>query len=361
MIIKSMSRKHASFSQLIDYLEAEAKTGTRANHRFSIFHNTYSRDTEALKAEFESNAQSLKFRKNGVYLYHEVISITRSHHTDENHQKEALQTIVREYLRMRAGKQLAYAVLHEDKKDHLHFHLVISANEAQDEKRKRLSKADFSSIQTQLEKWTLETFPELHQQAVFAPNQTQEQKAEKQKKARISNQGAEMKRRGGKTTERDHMKATLEGIFSTATSGQHFAELLEKAGLKFYTRGKNHGVTTDDGTKYRFATLGLTEAWEALNQRMTKTLHQGAKTVQDTVKQTAKTVRGQQETTTKTRQEAKTENERQLAETGEDTSQDTQAPDPIAEEMERRKAEMKQWREKQAKHQTSTSQKQKPS
>lgn len=374
MIIKSMSRKHASFGQLIDYIEKGS-----SSRRFSVFHNTYSRDSEEIKREFEANSENLRFRKNGVYLYHEVISITRSHHTHEDQQKEALQTIVREYLKMRASKQLAYAVLHEDKADNLHFHCVISANEAQDTTRKRLSKADFAEMQAQLEKWTLETFPELEQKAVFAPNQTNEQKAEKQRKAKISNNGAELKRRGGKTTERDTMKETLEAIFSTSTNGQHFTELLEKAGLKFYTRGKNHGVITEDGTKYRFSTLGLAEAWDDLDRRMMETLHRGAEKVQDTARQTAETVLGQRETTDKPRQEAKTDTARQQSETVPDTSRDnpekentqqkTHPPDdqhygeidPIEAEAQRRLEEMRQRRQKQAKNQDSISQKQKPS
>ncbi len=374
MIIKSMSRKHASFGQLIDYIEKGS-----SSRRFSVFHNTYSRDSAELKEEFEANSENLKFRKNGVYLYHEVISITRSQHTHEDQQKEALQKIVREYLKMRATRNLAYAVLHEDKKDNLHFHLVISANEAQDEKRKRLSKSDFSSIQIQLEKWTMETFPNLEQKAVFAPNQTDQEKQERQQKARISNDGAEIKRRGGKTSERDTMKETIEGIFSTATNGRHFAELMEKAGLKLYQRGKNYGVSDQSGTKYRFSTLGLAEAWEDLDKRMLATLHRGAETVQDTVRQTAETVLGQHETNDKPRQEAKTETARQQAETVQDTSQDnpkkentqqkTHPPDdqhhseidPIEAEMNRRMEEIANRREKQKTTQTNTSQKQKPS
>lgn len=364
-----MTRKHASFSQLIDYIER----GVGRNNTFSVHFNTYSRDSEELKAEFSQNAERLKFRKNGVYLYHEVISIKRTHRISEDQQKEALQKVVMEYLRMRASKQLAYAVLHSDKADNLHFHLVISANDAGDSQRKRLSKSDFSSIQIQLEKWTMETFPNLEQKAVFAPNQTDQEKQERQQKARISNDGAEIKRRGGKTSERDTMKETIEGIFSTATNGRHFADLMEKAGLKLYQRGKNYGVTDQNGTKYRFSTLGLAESWDDLDKRMMEALHQGAEKVQETVRQTAETVLGQSETpredTTKARQEAKNEERTAEAKTPEDTSQDTHktaekhhqdtpAPDPIAEEAERRRLEMEAIRAKRAS--TKTSHRQKP-
>jgi hypothetical protein len=225
MIIKSMSRKHPSFDQLIDYIESERKLKSR---QFSIFHNIYNRDSEKLKAEFAENAEQLKFRKNGVYLYHEVISITRATHIEEAEQKAILQKIVTEYLKMRARNNLAYAVLHEDKKDNLHFHIVISANEAQSTTRKRLSKADFAEIQTRLEKWTLETYPQLEQKAVFYQNQTDQEREAREQKAHLSNKGTELKRRTGKTSKRDDMKATLTGIFETARDGRHFTELLEK-------------------------------------------------------------------------------------------------------------------------------------
>lgn len=89
-------------------------------------------------------------------------------------------------------------------------------------------------------------------------------------KASISNKGAELKRRTGKTSTRDQIKETLSGIFETARDGRHFTDLLEKENLKIYQRGKQHGVIDQDGTKYRFSTLGLAEEWEALDKRMTE-------------------------------------------------------------------------------------------
>ena len=279
-----MSRKHPSFDQLIDYIESEKKLKSK---NFSVFHNTYSRNTDGLKKEFSENARHLKFRKNGVYLYHEVISITRTQNIDEDQQKAILKNIVSEYLRMRARKNLAYAVLHEDKKDNLHFHIIISANEAEQSNRKWFTKADFAEIQTRLEKWVLETYPKLEQKAVFYQNQTDQEREERQNKAHISNKGAELKRRAGKTSTRDQMKSTLESIFENARDGRHFTELLEKENLKIYQRGKQHGVIDQDGTKYRFSTLGLAEDWEALDRRMLEKL-QNQKTAQTTSQETAK-------------------------------------------------------------------------
>jgi hypothetical protein len=271
MIIKSMSRKSPSFDQLIDYIESEQKLKSR---HFSLYHNVYTRNSDELKTEFKNNAHYLKFRKNGVYLYHEVISITRAKHLAENEQKALLKNIVSEYLHIRAKNNLAYAVLHEDKKDNLHFHIVISANEAEDSTRKRLSKADFADIQIRLEKWTLEHHPELEQKAVFFQNQTEAEKEERASKAHISNKGREQQRRTGHTPKRDDIKTTLQSIFKDSTDGQHFTEKLNTAGFTMYQRGKQYGIIDQNGTKYRFSTLGLTEQWEDLDRRMTENLQQ---------------------------------------------------------------------------------------
>lgn len=165
---------------------------------------------------------------------------------------------------------MAYAVLHEDKADNLHFHLVISANEYKGEQRKWFYKADFASIQTHLERHVLTHYPELEQQAVFYGNLSQEQKETKQNKARLSNAGAELKRRTGNTPKREEVKTTLEAIFSTSTTPQDFTESMKQAGFTFYQRGKHAGIADRDGNKYRFATLGLADDWEQFDQRMRK-------------------------------------------------------------------------------------------
>lgn len=340
MIIKSMSRKHPSFAQLIDYIERESKLKSRD---FSIHHNLYSRDRERLKEEFMENARHLRFRKNGVYLYHEVLSITRSQHLEEAEQKARLQTIVQEYLKARAKNNLAYAVLHEDT-DNLHFHIVISANEAGDTNRKRLSKAQFADIQTSLEKWVLEAHPELEQHAVFHENQTREERAEREaKKSHLSNRGEELKRRGGKTTERDELQERLAEIFETARDPRHFSELINEAGFTLYTRGQTHGVSDRDGNKHRLNRLGLSEAWQALDERMNSYIHTEKATQEHKEKAEA-----QQDTTTRDQP-----NTPPTEEQGEAPNQvKTEAKEPSASayeaEAEQRLAEMKAIRAKRA-------------
>jgi hypothetical protein len=291
MIIKSMSRKHPSFAQLIDYIEGDAKLKSR---EYSIHHNLYGHDrdhrqhsrhapdqdapaqdtdhaTDHIKQAFEENARHLRQRKNGVYLYHEILSMSRSQSMTEDEQKRVLKQIVESYLHARGRHNMAYAVMHEDTQN-LHFHICMSANAVGDKERTRLSKEQFANIQIELERYVLKHYPKMEQRAVFHQNQTPEERAErmatKDAKQRLSDRGEQVKRRGGQSTIRDQVQETLTDIFESATDPRHFTELLEKAGFTLYTRGQSHGVTDRDGNKYRLARLGLADSWQRLDARM---------------------------------------------------------------------------------------------
>lgn len=335
MIIKSMSRKHPSFAQLIDYIEGEAKLKSRA---FSILHNTYSRDTESLKREFEANARHLRARKNGVYLYHEVVSVSRTQHLTEDEQKTILKAITQSYIEARCRRNLAYAVLHEDTHN-FHFHIVMSANEVGAESRVRLSKAQFADIQTRLEAWVLREYPELEQKAVFHKNQTQAERSEREaKRQHLSDKGEQMKRRGAKTDKRDQVQERLTDIFETATDPRHFADLMEKAGFTFYTRGKTHGITDREGNKYRLARLGLAEAWQRLDEKMNSYIHAQKATREEKSHHEAKPT-----------PETKTTPPRADEQT--DRTSHTTEQDPIQTEADKRLADIKAMRAKRAERQ----------
>jgi hypothetical protein len=343
MIIKSMSRKHPSFAQLIDYIEGEAKLKSRA---FSIHHNTYSRDAESLKREFEANARHLRQRKNGVYLYHEVVSVSRTQHLTEDEQKTILKAITQSYIEARCKRNLAYAVLHEDTHN-FHFHIVMSANEVGEESRTRLSKAQFADIQTRLEAWVLKEYPELEQKAVFHKNQTQSERSEREaKRQHLSDKGEQMKRRGAKTDKRDHVQERLTDIFATATDPRHFAELMERAGFALYARGKTHGITDREGNKYRLARLGLADAWQRLDEKMNSYFHAQKAKQDEHDRHEAKPA---PETTTPPRTEERTDRT---------ATKTTTEQDPIQTEAEKRLAEMKAIRAKRAAKQQAQTKKQ---
>lgn len=246
-----MSRKQPNFWQIVDYME-----DGRQDNRFTIIHNFYTNSTEKIKKEFEKNARLLTKRKNGVYMYHEVLSITKSTQLSDDEQKQQLREIALEYIDKRAKNNLVYAVLHDDKSDNFHYHFVISSNELQERKKHRLSKAQFSKFKIELEKLVLKNYPELEQKEIIS----------KQANEKLSNKGAELKRRTGNTTQRDSVKARLKTVFESSKNKHAFFTNLSKQGLEIYVRGKTIGVVDQNtGRKHRLKTLGMLDQFEQVS------------------------------------------------------------------------------------------------
>lgn len=256
MIIKSMSRKEPSFGQLIDYMSDIDKSQTKYN----VYQNLFARQNRAMEAEFLANAKLMRKRKNGNYLYHEILSITVAEQLSLDEQKARLRDIAYEYAKRRAPSNLIFGTLHDDHgDDHLHYHLLISANALGEAKKTRLSKAEFSKFKKELEQMVLTQYPELEQSVVI--NQEAGEK--------LSNKGAEQKRRTGKTPQRDAVKTKLVDIFSRCADKEAFFTALDDAGLSFYVRGKTIGVKDlSTGRNHRLKTLGMLEAFDDLSQRI---------------------------------------------------------------------------------------------
>lgn len=258
MIIKSLSRKHRSFDQLIGYMEKEQ------GHR-AIYHNFYGSDSMNRKdiiKEFMDNSQRLPKRKNGNYLYHDIISFEARHDLDDERVNEILIEIGELYLQEKAPKQLAFANIHTDTK-YMHMHFCISANEVDDDRRKRLDKAKFASIQKNLESYVIEKYPELKQSIIYNKTLNKE-------KVKTTNNEQERKNRTGKLSKKEETKNMFHGIFEQANSIEELKNLLEINGFEIYERGKSPGILdTDNKRKYRLKTLGLIPHYEALKMRLT--------------------------------------------------------------------------------------------
>lgn len=155
MLIKSMSRKTPSFAQLHDYIMRGNKTGPPL-----VIHNAPENASDRsgrLKAFFD-NERSIKLRKNGVRVFHEVLSF----HAEDAPAltKDAIQKLTEYYLQLRAPHALAIAEPHFDT-ENPHIHVMISANELNSNKRVRVSKREFGDIKTAVEQLQLELYPKL--------------------------------------------------------------------------------------------------------------------------------------------------------------------------------------------------------
>jgi hypothetical protein len=276
MIIKSMSRKQASFSQLVDYME-----DGRQDKKFTLKNNLFSNNSEKIKGEFELNSSFFRKRKNSVYMYHEVISVTKSKSLEDEDQKEILRKIVLEYIDKRAKYNLVYGVLHDDKKDNFHYHLLISSNELEETKQHRLSKSQFDKIKKDLEIMVLEKYPELQQGVIINKPSTE----------KLSNKGAEVKRRTGKTSQRDSVKNRLKTVFGKSKDKQSFFENIEKENLEIYVRGNTIGVVDKNtGRNHRLKTLGMLDDFNKISNIVEKseTVNQEKESRQEELKENRK-------------------------------------------------------------------------
>ncbi len=254
MIIKSMSRKEGSFSQLLNYME-KGSSGERA----PVFQNLHGGTFEEQIRAFEENAELLQKRKNGVVLYHEILSFKNNDTLDFADKAEKLQEIASEYLRRRSKHSLAYGVIHEDKSHHTHVHLCISSNALGESKRVRQSKAQFQKLKIDFEKFVLEQYPELGQNVTI----------DKEKETTHTRKGGELKRRTGKLSQKEKTIARFRSIFEQSMSKEAFFSHMAEQKLEVYTRGNTVGFQDlATGRKYRLKTLGLDTEFSHLSDRL---------------------------------------------------------------------------------------------
>ena len=236
MIIKSLSRATKSFEALYKYL-------TRDKESILNTYNLYSRadNQKELVKEFLENAKYLKNAKGKNYLYHEIISLNSNTLTLQE-QINILSDIVTKYILLRASNHLVFTALHTDK-EHTHMHLMISSNELAGERRVRLSKKDFNSIQKELEQYVNTTYPQLGNTKHY----NKDLKEFKSKK--------------------EQLKERLLELFTKSKTKDEFIHLSKELGLEFYTRGKTVGVIFEN-IKHRLKTIGVLENYEKLAQKL---------------------------------------------------------------------------------------------
>lgn len=247
-----MARKEPSFRSLYEYMHKEKNRGSLV-----VIHNLLAKedDKEKIINAFKENAKLLKKRKNGNYLYHEIISIARNDKLSIKEQEKILFDLTNRYLQKRAKNLLAYGVVHYDK-ENLHMHLMISANELYSSKRFRLSKREFNTIQKEIEEYRLEKYPNLDNRKLYT--QSKEIKREKEK----VNQKEYQMQKSGRVTKKQIVKEMILDIFENSKTKEEFLLNLKSKNLKLYQRGKSIGIEDlNTARKYRLKTLGLLDKY----------------------------------------------------------------------------------------------------
>lgn len=308
MIIKSMSRKLPSFGQLLGYIDREA-----GQEGFAIRHNLLGRDHDSIRVEFERNAELMQKRKNGTYLFHEIISITRAKALSPEEQKQRLYEISQEYIAARCPDNLVYGGLHQDKDHSYHMHLMISANRAGEKKRQRLTKYQFREIQVKLEAHVLQAYPELGQKLAIGKRSDRGRKKGE----------AELERRTGKRPKREEILERVQSAYAFSQDRDSLLSALGREGLELYVRGKTIGVVDlESGKKHRLKTLDL----QVADQVEIRLSGQDV----DVQIEDEKALAGEKEKEGELKREPQPEADK---ERGEDMSRDTPAPNTQRREM----------------------------
>jgi hypothetical protein len=257
MIIKSLSRKKPTFEQLYNYMI----DGAEQKH-FIISKNLYNTDKEKVILQFKENSKLLPKRKNGVFLYHEIISLPEQKEIPKKKQKEILCDIANKYLEKRTNLNLAFGTIHEEK-DHLHCHLMISSNELNSPQRQRLSKEEFSRIQKEIESYKLEKFPELQDKILYNKELTKN----KYQKSKSKDQENQYKHRTKEQSRAEKVKEITQKAILSSFTVKDFQQSLEKYNFELYIRGQTAGIidkNDNNNTKYRLKRLDLEPQYQNL-------------------------------------------------------------------------------------------------
>ena len=260
MIVKSMSRKAPTFSQLAAYIGQNSVGDSTGCFSRNLYYQ--GGNQKIISDLFYENYKYLPQRKNGNALYHEVIVLPQQAGLDRDQKTHILQSLANKYCELRAPHQLAWGRVHFDTK-FPHIHLMISANDVKSNRRVRLEKQHFGKIQKELEDYKERQFPQLVDERVYT-------KADKSR-LKIKSDEGEMIRRTGAVTVKQRIKSQIETALSQSQDISDFKLKLQGCDLCLYQRGKYWGVENiKTGKRYRLKTLGLSSDFEAFKMRPSK-------------------------------------------------------------------------------------------
>lgn len=229
--------------------------------RYNFSHNCFGTNREDILQEFYANSELLKKRLGSNYLYHEIISITRSKQITEEQQKDLLRDITQQYINERARDCLVFAGLHDEKDNQLHYHLIISANKVDEAKRYYHSKKGFDDIKVNLEKYVLQRYPELEQDQLISKDKQLDKNGQRVTSSHANKREGEYIRRTGQLSKKQQTANRIKDIFLMADDIADYTNRLRAENIESYVRGKTMGFVVD-GRKHRIHTLGIVEEFD---------------------------------------------------------------------------------------------------
>ena len=250
MLVKIKLLKKPAFRRVLDYiLNDKDRLLDKNGNSFVITKNLYGRSIEGWEKQLKENEMHrLHKRSNSVYLSHEILSWHRE--DAKNISPAKMESMARQYIRLRNPKGIFVAVPHFDK-EHFHVHLLVSGVEYKSGKVMRLSKINLSKLKQDIEQYQKEKFPELSKSIVaYEKTKVLPIKTEKE---------YQFKYRAGRETEKEKVVIKVNACFKKANSKANFFQLLAEAGLKTYERSGRITGVIQGNYKFRFKRIGYAE------------------------------------------------------------------------------------------------------
>lgn len=243
-VIKSLTRKDRNFGQLIKYIFNKDQ---HTHSDFTYFQNIYDTaedDVEKIIETFKKNDQYRKKRKGGITVFHEILAFSPKDNENINQHPEFLEDIGKKYIELRAPESIAIIKPHHDK-DHVHLHIVFSANAKGSSKNMSIRKKDFRIIKEALQEYQKEMYPDL----VFS---FVDHGIRKDKKV-LSDQKKSIKNKSPLSDKASLLNQLKE--YDSLNDIDDFIEYFESKGLQPYYRHDILQGVVFKGKKYRVSTL----------------------------------------------------------------------------------------------------------
>lgn len=253
MIVKSRGQKGSnSAARLLEYVtRPDAIVLDKHQRPLFIKHHIFGESIKDFERAFLENVAGRRHaRKDMNYLFHEFIAF---HPNDTKYlNNDVMEDLIRKYLELRCENGIALAVIHGNSQSR-HSHLLIGPNLMDGSGRSlRITQEKFQSVKEELQAYALQKYPPMISSIIDF---------EKQSLEILTDQERAMKKRtGGALTRKEEIAAKLETAFELSMSREEFFHMVQEVeGLKTYRRG-DKVVGIEDLRKFRFRTLGYSEA-----------------------------------------------------------------------------------------------------
>lgn len=267
MIIKSLRHKVRSSKYSVNYI-FDGMPKERKD-QWVIYQNISDGFTrESIIGELNENAEFLSatLKRKKTIRFHEILAFSHLNEKDLN--REKLQRIAHKYLQLRDpdGSALAICLPHIEK--HTHIHIILTSNSLGSSKSgdMRMSNARYYEIRRNMERWVLQTYPELHHSTVYLPKEEIHQLLpEKYQVQRRLLEVSKPKQSKGSTKAK--ISEVVKEVLEKSISLEDFAiRINNQKDFKTYSRrGKLTGILHEQKKKYRFSTLGINLLEENFN------------------------------------------------------------------------------------------------